>query len=271
MSEDDIKDVRRYYNDHVKDEDRRLEEHPFEIPVTMHFVKKYLVSGDYVFDVACGTGRIAELLLNKGYFVGLNDLSNQNIDLVQKRLETHRNILFIECSDARESKRWMDRPWDSIFILGPLYHMISKERRLNLLKLAFNNLKPGGHLFSSFMTRAGALVYGAKHNPEGILYHDGAKKLWETGTDDRFVEATEYFTNAYFAHPEEINPLIEEAGLIPLHLAGAEGIFGERFELYHSLDDKLKKAWVNFVIENCEDIHLIQQSKHILSVAQKPD
>lgn len=270
MTKDNLKDVKAYYNNHVAEEDRRLDEHPFEIPVTMHFVKKYLAPGASVFDVACGTGRIAKLLLDNGYFVGLNDLSDKNIELVRERLGGQRNLIFSESSDALESEQWEHKSWDCIFIMGPLYHMISKDRRLKLLKLAFDNLKPGGFLFSSFMTRTGALVYGAKHNPEGILFSDGVKKLWETGTDNRFVEDTEYFTNAYFSHPEEINPLLESAGFQPLHLAGAEGIFGERFELFHQLKQELKDKWKQFIIENCEDNHLVQQSKHLLSVAQKP-
>lgn len=270
MSESSTENVRDYYNEHSADEDRRLDEHPFEIPLTMHFVKKYLIPGNSVFDVACGTGRIASLLLNKGYYVGLNDLSDQNVKLVENRLASHQNVLFIDRSDALESKMWEHKPWDCIFVLGPLYHILSKERRLQMLEKAYEYLKPGGFLFSSYMTRTGALVYGLKHNPKGILFPDGAKKLWETGTDDRFVEGTEYFTHAYFAHPEEINPLIEKAGFVPLHLAGAEGFFGERFELYHSLDDHLKQEWINFVIENCEDDHLLQLSKHLLSVARKP-
>lgn len=53
--------------------------------------------------------------------------------------------------------------------------------------------------------------------------------------NDRFVEATEWFTNAYFAHPEEVNSLVEQVGLEPLHLA------------------------------------MVNQSKHLLSVARKPD
>jgi S-adenosylmethionine-dependent methyltransferase len=270
MSSDNINAVRQYYDNHAREEDQRLDEHPFEIPVTMHFVKKYLAPGCSIFDAACGTGRIAEMLLNKGFFVGLNDLSGQNVELAEKRCGRHRNVLFIERSDVLESIGWRHKLWDSIFLLGPLYHIISKERKLQLLKLAYNNLKPEGFLFSSFMTRAGALIYGIKHNPDGIHYNDGAKKLWKTGTDDRFIESTDNFTNAYFAHPEEVNPLIERAGLKPLHLAGAEGIFGERFELFHNLQDNLKREWIQFVIENCEDMHLVQQSKHLLSVARKP-
>ena len=264
-------EVRDYYNQHVAEEDQRLSEHPFEIPVTMHFVKKYLNPGEHIFDVACGTGNIAQQLLRKGYFMGLNDISDENIRLVKERLGNNRNILFIDRSDALESKDWDKESWDSIFILGPLYHMISKQKRLKVLKLAKKHVKPGGFVFSSFMTRIGALVYGLKNNPGGIRYPEGAKKLWETGTDDKFVEATEWFTHAYFAHPEEVNPLIKKAGLIPLHLAGAEGVFGERFELYHQLDDELKQPWMDFVVENCEDNHMVQNAKHLLSVSMRPE
>jgi len=253
----------------MEDEDHRLDKHPFEIPVTMHYLQQYVKPGERIFDVACGTGRIAGLLLDKGYQTGLNDLSDANIRIAKERLQKHPNTLFIERSDALESHGWKRGPWDCVFILGPLYHMISKQKRLNVLTLAKEHLKPGGYVFSSFMTRMGALIYGIKNNPGGIRYADGAKELWETGTDDRFVEATEWFTNAYFAHPEEVNPLIESAGLKPIHLAGAEGPFGERFDLYHKMDKTLQTKWMDFVIAHAEDPHFIQHAKHLLSVSQK--
>ena len=248
-----------------------MDNHPFEIPVMMHFVDRYLKKGDHIFDVACGTGRIANLLMEKGYYMGLNDISDKNIELVKQRSGDDPNILFIECADALDTKTWdHEKKWDAVLILGPMYHMISKEKRLKVLKLAGEHLKPGGYLFTSFMTRVGALVYGIKNNPKGILYPDGAGKLWETGTDDRFVEATEWFTNAYFSHPEEVNPLIEQAGFQPLHLAGAEGVFGERFELYHQLEDHLKQAWMDFIVTHCEDPHMVNNAKHLLSVSKMP-
>ncbi len=263
-------DVREYYNKHVEDEDSRLDNHPFEIPVMMEFVNRYLKKGDRLYDVACGTGRIAGVLLDKGFMMGLNDLSDKNIELVKQRAGDHPGVLFIKRGDAMERKTWDKGEWDGILMLGPMYHLISKENRSRMLELAFAHLKPGGYLFSAFMTRVGALVYGLKNNPKGILYPDGAKKLWETGSDESFVEATEWFTDAYFSHPEEINPLIEQAGLKPLHLAGVEGIFGERFELYHKLDEELQNRWMDFIIGHCEDSRMLQNAKHLLSIAQKP-
>ncbi len=264
------KRVREYYNNHVSEEDQRLDAHPFEIPVMMHFINRYLDPGDAILDVACGTGRIANILLEKGFRMGLNDISDDNVALVRNRMGDHPGLQFVTRSDAlEEGEMWQDRAWDAILILGPLYHMISKENRLLILQRAKAHVKPGGFIFSAFMTRTGALVYGLKKNPSGILHEDGVRKLWNTGTDDRFVEATEWFTNAYFSHPEEVAPLIKEAGLKPLHLAGAEGVFGDRFELYHRMDKRLKQSWMEFIIENCEDRHMIHNAKHLLSVAQK--
>lgn len=270
MEKDHPNKVRKYYNEHVDDEDHRLENHPFEMPVTMYYVEKYLVPGQAVFDVACGTGHIAGQLLDKGFKLGLNDLSDRNVELVKQRLGGHPGVLFVNQADALQRSAWNHPLWDGILILGPLYHMISRANRLKVLQMACSNVKPGGYVLSSFMTRMGALIYGVKNNPRGILYPDGAEKLWETGTDDRFVEATEYFTNAWFCHPEQVQPLVEEAGLQPLHLAGAEGLFGERFELFHHLEEGLKKQWMEFVINHCEDPHMVNQSKHLLSVARKP-
>ncbi len=167
------------------------------------------------------------------------------------------------------SNDWKREPWDCIFILGPLYHLINREKRLDVLKKAADSVKEGGYIFSSFMSRTAAMVFGLKENPEGILLPNGVRELWSTGTDENFVMGTEWFENAYFAHPDEIEPLLLDAGLTPLHLAGAEGVFGERFELYHDLPEKLKKPWMDFVVEHCENINTLNLSKHLLSIAVK--
>lgn len=264
-----MNDVRDYYNTHFEEEHDRLGYHGFELPVTLHFIKKYLPPGSEIFDTACGTGHYARELLDSGYRIGLNDISDVNTENVRKEFGSDERVLFIDRSDALESRRWRTREWDAVLILGPLYHLIAREKRLRLLKTAERNLKPGGLVFASFMTRTGALVYGIKNNPKGILYPDGAEKLWKTGSDDRFVEATEYFTGAYFSNPSEIAPMLEEANLEPLHLAGAEGVFGERFDLFHQLDGTLKEAWLAFVINHCEEKEMVFNSKHLLSVSAK--
>lgn len=263
-----MNDVRKYYNKHHDEEDQRLSYHVFELPLTIRFIRRYLPEQSMIFDTACGTGRYAGEFLDDNMLLGLNDLSDQEIDLVRERYGDHQNVLFIDQGDILESKRWHEYKWDAVLILGPLYHLVSREQRLKLLRKAASAVKKDGLVFSSFMTRTGALIYGIKNNPNGIRYPDGAEKLWEDGTDTRFIEETEEFTNAYFSHPDEIEPLLKEAGLESLHLAGAEGVFGERFELFHSLKEDLQHAWMEFIFKHCEENEMICHSKHILSIAR---
>lgn len=260
--------VSEYYNKHVQAEDSRLDQHVFELPITMHFIDKYVQPGAFILDVACGTGRYAELLLKKGYHVALNDISEKNIELSKQRIGNHKNFINASAGNALASSLWEQRQWDAVLMLGPMYHLVEYQSRLDLLKKATRHIKKGGYLYTAFMTRTGALIYGIKNNPEGIRSPNGALKLWETGTDDDFVEATKWFTHAYFSHPEEINPLLEKSGLEPLHLAGAEGIFGERFEEFHKLPEHLKNQWMQFIIDHCEDPHMLGHSKHLLSVSR---
>ncbi|MCB2196695.1 MAG: methyltransferase domain-containing protein [Bacteroidetes bacterium] len=261
-------DVEQYYDSHIFFEDQRLKNNPFEIPITLKYIEKYLKTGDKILDIACGTGTYAEILLKKGFQLGLNDLSENNIKLTHEKVKNHQNILYSSVSNALDAGIWKKELWDAVLILGPLYHLTKKDNRIKILKNAKKYVKRGGYIFSAFMSRTAAMLYGLKNNPEGIQEKQGVFSLWETGTDKNFVEGTEWFTNAYFSFSEEINPFIEEAGLKPLHLIGIEGLFGENMNLYNNLKPNLKKQWFNFIMDHCEDKHLLNYSKHYLSVSQ---
>jgi S-adenosylmethionine-dependent methyltransferase len=261
--------VKEYYDTHVAFEDRRLDENVFELPVTFSYIDRYVHTGDRVLDVACGTGKYAMRLLERGVLLGLNDLSDKNMELTLERVGNDPRILHAGVSDALYSDIWEREPWDAILILGPLYHMTDRSDRIRLLERARSAVKKGGYLFLGFMSRAAGLLYGVKNNPAGILKDFGALQFWYTGTDDEFIEATKWFVNAYFSFPEEIEPLVREAGLEPVHLAGIEGIFGENMHLFHGMEDHLKPEWMNFIIEHCEDIHMVHCSKHHLSVCRR--
>lgn len=261
--------VEKYYNEHVQAEDNRLNWHAFEMPITLHYIEKYVLNGGKILDIACGTGKYAVELLKRNYLLGLNDLAEKNMELTMHRVSRDSRILYTGRADALESHLWNKKKWDAILLLGPLYHYTDHKHRIELLKKSEESLKPGGYIFAGFMNRNQAMVYGLKNNPEGIFKKDGAYTLWEKGHDSSFIESTEYFKHAYFSKPQEINPLIRESGLVPLHLIGCEGIFGERFELYHQMNKRLKKAWYEFILKHCEDEGMVYCSKHLLSISMR--
>ncbi|MFO7842898.1 MAG: class I SAM-dependent methyltransferase [Bacteroidales bacterium] len=260
--------VKEYYNTHSFFEDKRLDENEFEIPLTLKYIERYVKPGSKILDIACGTGNYAEKLLKKGYVLGLNDLSEQNMKLTRQKIKNNSNVIHLSVSDALNADIWEKETWDAILILGPLYHLTEKKNRLKMLQIAKKHVKKNGYIYSAFMSRTAAMLYGLKKNPEGIQEKQGAVSLWKTGADKNFVEGTEWFTNAYFSFPEEINPLISEAGLKPLHLIGIEGVFGENMQLYKNLTPIIKKKWFNFISHHCEDKHMLNYSKHYLSVSK---
>lgn len=269
MSTCKMKDVRDYYDHNREAEDARLESHSLEMPHTLHYIRKYVPQGARILDLACGTGHYAKVLAADGYRLGLNDLSPANTELCAKRLGSNPAVEFIHTGDARGFPFERYQKWGAILLLGPLYHMRQAERRLSLLKSCREALVPGGMLYSAFMSRAGALVFGIKHKPEAIISGNNVQDLWNKGHDDAFTEGTETFVHAQFDHPAEVNGLIRKAGLECLHLAGMEGVFGERFGLFNSLGPGIKEKWLEFVIRNGEDPAMLHASKHLLSVAQK--
>lgn len=262
-------EVKKYYDRHSKEEDARLHYHAFELPITLKYIERYVSNGSKVFDAACGTGHYLKELLDKGYEAGGNDLSPENIKMAKKKVNDHPGLLFLHSGDALNPDMWKEDQWDAILLLGPEYHLISRKKRVELLKLAKNSVKKGGFVFTGFMSRTMAMVFGLKNNPNGIAKEHGAEELWMKGKDERFIEGTEEFNHAYFVHPEEIDQLVNSAGLHPVNLIGLEGIFGERFELYHELNDELKSKWLKFIMDHCEETPMIHNSKHLLSISKK--
>ena len=66
--------------------------------------------------------------------------------------EADRHIESCSVDDARELK-WDDGSVDVILELGPLYHPIYHEERLQALKESFRVLKPGGKVFVAAISR----------------------------------------------------------------------------------------------------------------------
>ncbi len=261
------KEVRQFYNEHSKEEDKRLSYHAFELPVTLHYIQKYVKKGSTILDVACGTGHYAERLLDLGYKLHLSDISDEIISVAKKRLQNREGVLSIERFSSTDEEVWKNDK-DAVMILGSLYHQLEEEERIAQLKLAKKNSRAGTILFCGFMTRTGAAVYGLKHNPEGIENKNGAEKLWTEGTDKNFVEGTENFRHTYFSDPKEIPILFEKAGIELLHLVGIEGIFGERFDLYHRLTKDKQEQWLKFILKHNEEDAMLYTSKHLLAVGK---
>jgi hypothetical protein len=89
------------------------------------------------------------------------------------------------------------------------------------------------------------------------------------GHDESFPPADDEHFHAYFAHPDEVGPLLRGAGL---EVAGlfAEGFVSMIDQSVNALDGEEWDAWVDLNLRLASDPSLLSGAEHILALAKKP-
>ena len=86
-----------------------------------------LLKGSLVLDLACGTGRITEFLLSKGYRVWGIDISPEMLKVAQKRLSSFGELFNLRQAEA-ENLPFAGKFFDSATCIKLLGHIPSKTR-----------------------------------------------------------------------------------------------------------------------------------------------
>ncbi len=146
------------YNAGVDEEFNRLHETPereAEYRLIIELLDEYISAGLVVIDIGSGPGRYAEHLLQRNCKAGVVDLSAKSLKAFSDRMENSYykdNIIFNRVSCATQLDWINDNAADAILLMGPLYHLISKEHRDTALSHCRRILKPGGTVFSVFLS-----------------------------------------------------------------------------------------------------------------------
>jgi S-adenosylmethionine-dependent methyltransferase len=203
------------------------------------------------------------------YEVALLDLSQGNLEFARQKAQelgvqlhgyVHGNALYLSA--------FVPESFDAVLLLGPLYHLHNQQERQQALREARRVLRPGGLIFAAFVTRYAPLRDLAKNAPE-ILYEKQAE--WEEILNTGIYRANQGvgFTDAYFAHPDEIRPLLESEGFETLNLIGVEGIVAKNEELVNQLTGEQWEAWVKLNYRLGKEPSLLGAADHVLYVGKK--
>jgi ubiquinone/menaquinone biosynthesis C-methylase UbiE len=146
------------YDAGVEEEYNRLTETPLreaEYQLIVELLDEYIHRGSVVIDIGSGPGRYAEHLLQRNCRVGLIDLSAKSLKAFSDRMEdscNSDNIIFNRVSCATQLDWVDDCLADAILLMGPLYHLVSDKHRNLTLANCKRILKPGGLLFTVFLS-----------------------------------------------------------------------------------------------------------------------
>lgn len=265
-------DVKDYYNKNAEFELNRLTNNysVVEFKSTLHLVEKYVTKGATILDCGSGPGRYSIELLSRGYYVTLLDLSNESIEIAKKNIAAKGLVAsgyFAE--SATNLEIFENESFDSVLVLGPMYHLHDYEERLKVLRDVNRILKPDGIAIVAYINSFGLLRASVSEFPDGFC---------EQALNDTFLKGNlklsseESFTSVYFTLPDFAVNEVKSAKLKVISTAGAESFLsGMKMQLddLKSKNEDLYNEYVDTASKYCELEYYKNTTEHFLVVAQK--
>ncbi len=261
---DNSEKIQRYYEGY--DEWTRLERHQTEFAITKRYLDRYVPAGARVLDAGGGPGRYALYLASRGHRVVLLDLVEKHIALArEKAVEAGVQLERTLCGDALKLSSYALGTFDTILLMGPLYHLTKAEDRTTALQQSLSLLRPGGVLIASFISVYAPLLDLLKNYPEQLTDAGEVLRYFHNGENN----AQEGFTSAYFTTPEEAQALMARAGLTPLAFAGVEGLPCIREQQMQELPGPIFQQYLDIVEQLAGDPHTFGSCEHYLAVGRR--
>lgn len=252
-------EIAAYYAHGV--EQRRLEGASLERLRTQELLERFLPPAPAnVLDVGGATGVYASWLAERGYAVHL-------VDPLPEHVEQAQGAFSAAVGDARELDE-ADASYDAVLLLGPLYHLTERSDRVRALAEAARVVRPGGVVVAAAISRFASLFDGARH---GFLRDPRFVAIVERdlreGQHRNPTGEPDYFTTAFFHHPDELRDEVRDAGL---ELEGVYGVEGPASISGMPLDGGGLEAalWAARAVET--EPTLAGLSSHLLAVATRP-
>ena len=228
-----------------------------EFVTTMRYIERYLTPGAQILDIGAGAGEYSLCLSRKGYDVSALELSDTNIAAFRKRLNDQDNIRLTQ-RNALDLSIYEDSTFDIVLLMGPLYHLHSKEDRLRCIEEAKRVCKPDGKLFLAFISNDIVIMTMQQMQHDYLLcgYYD--KETFRLD-DIPFV----------FDTVPHARMLLHDAGLQVIHEVASDGLSELLAEMIDRMDIKTYQQYLRYHSYICEKPECIGLSNHLLYVCTK--
>lgn len=256
--------LEEYYNSY-DEEERLLSRHgQVEYLTTMKYIRECLadVSAPKILEVGAGTGRYSVTLAKQGFQVTAVELIAHNLEILRSKLDGTEPITAIQ-GNALDLSAFADNSFDLTMLLGPMYHLYTKEDKLRALSEAVRVTKKGGRV----------LVAYCMNEPTVIQYVFGLNNLREVTELDMLTpdwhcvsEPKEIFE---LVRTEDIAALDAEAPVKRIKLVATDGATKYKQDLIDEMDDETFDKWLDFHFAICERQDLIGASHHTLDILEK--
>lgn len=249
-----------------REHDRLTARPSLELIRTQVLLQRFLPSPPCrVLDVGGGSGVYATWLASQGYDVAL-------VDPVPLHVEQAAAIggFSARLGDARR----LDEPdgsYDAVLMLGPLYHLIDRDDRVQALGEACRVVRPGGVVLAAAISRYASTFDGFF---AGFVDEPGFVPIMRqdlrTGQHRNPDNSPERFTTAYFHDRDGLSAEVVEAGLTLEDVLPVEGPLHWAPNVRERLVDPDQRELILEVLAAMEtDAAACGATAHLLAVARR--
>ena len=251
--------IEQHYNKHPEDLRLQRRHGIVEFETTMHHLHRFLQPDHFILDIGAGTGRYTSALMAEGYRVKAVELVRRNIEVFLRREPTADVVQ----GDARDMAFIPTDTADVTLLLGPLYHLIGDEQKLQALREAKRVTKPGGIIFVAYlMNEYSILSYCFDEERIGDLL---AKGLVDKDYHLRVQEGELYD----YVRMEDVDRLNAQAGLQRLTVFSPDGAADYMRTRLNHMSEETFARFIEYQKCISERRDLIGAGSHIVDVLQK--
>lgn len=254
-----------FYNQYDEDNRLALKHGSVEFLTTMHYIEKYIKPGDRVLEIGAATGRYSHALARLGYTVDAVELVNRNIGIFRQKTQPDEDITITQ-GNAMDLSPFSDNLYDITLLLGPLYHLYSKEDKQQALREAIRVTKPGGVIFAAYVISDGCLLdEGFKRGNISVA------EYLEMGLLDPETFAAKSQPKDLFelVRRENIDDLMSAFPVSRLHYAATDGCTLFMRESVDAMDEAAFELYLKYHLATCEREDLLGMTSHAIDIFRK--
>ena len=253
--------LENYYSEH-KENERLVKDkaHKVEFLTTTRYINKYIKPEDKILEIGAGTGKYSLYYASKGYEVEAVELIKSNIEEFKKHVDNNMKIKIHE-GNALDLSIYKDNSFDITLVLGPIYHLFSKEDKKKVIEEATRVTKPHGKIFIAYITNDIVIItYGLKKG-NLLKLKDVCDKNY------RVKEIPEEIFSVNYV--EEFDNMMKKFPVKKLCEVAVDGLSESLEEYINNLSDEEYTVWLDYHFKNCERKDIMGYSSHVVYICEK--
>lgn len=256
--------LENYYSSYREDERLTVRHGQVEYLTTMKYIREALNNDKKknVLEVGAGTGRYSVALAREGYPVTAVELIRHNIEILRSKLSGDEPITVTQ-GNAMDLSFLADNSYDLTLLLGPMYHLYTREDKVKALTEAVRVTKPGGTIMVAY----------CMNEPTVVMYVFGLNRLQELLDKHMLTEDWHCISEPKdlfeLIRTEEIADLDSELAVRRVKLVATDGATNYMRELIDGMDQETFDKWMDYHLSICERQDLIGASHHTLDILRK--